>query len=144
MYPQLKQGACSYRRCPCRIQPRHVLVSAHPDFHRDATWHRLTKRTRVASCNGAPTGEKATSFAQSRPHGLHAPATSRPATSGQRTDKPVSGGSQPPVIPRSVAFGCTVHHTNYTRPDGQAAPCAAAPFLPLANAGGLLDRYRLE
>jgi hypothetical protein len=50
------------------------------------------------------------------------------------TDNPVSGHHQPLTIPRSVAFGCTVHHLGVYRETVafrflESAHFGVAPFL---------------
>lgn len=69
------------------------------------------------------------------------PTSYRGTARYSRTDKPVSGQTWPRVIRRSVAYGHTVHRTNYTKSEGQTAPCAAVPFLCRLKPNSLLGRF---
>lgn len=127
------------RMSPPRSTGAHTRPDL-PDLHgtpHDTPGERASPRDE----DGAPAREKPTPLTETVPHGTPALADKVRDHPRQETDKPVSGGSQPPVIPRSVALGCTVHHQQGYGQGGaypgqrtvkdrwESAHCGAAPFL---------------
>ena len=112
---QPKQAACRSGRCPAYVQMERMPAPPWATFT-PGHMALLVREPRLAP-KMARQRERKVHRSPSQPlTGLMLSLASYRGTARySRTDKPVSGGSQPPVIPRSVAFGCTVHHRNYTR-----------------------------